>query len=216
MALNATQVKQAKPGEKPYKLWDGGGLFLLINRNGSKYWRYEYRSGGKEKVFALGVYPEVSLKQAREKHQSARAELAKGNDSGETRKLEKLTRHLAAAESFEAVAREWFDQNMSGKSDSYRVRTNRILEKDLYPVLGNRPIASATVPELLAALRRIESRGAGDIAHRARQTAGQVFRYAVATGRADRDPSGDLKGALKPRRKKHHAAITQVRRYGSL
>ena len=130
--------------------------------------------------------------------------------------MEKLTRHLAAAESFEAVGREWFNRIMPGKSKSYRDRTGRILEKDLYPMLGNRPIASIAAPELLAALRRIESRGANDIAHRAKQTAGQVFRYAVATGRAERDPSGDLKGALKPRRKKHYVAITEPTEVGRL
>ncbi|CAA0125330.1 Prophage integrase IntS [Halioglobus japonicus] len=135
--------------------------------------------------------------------------MAQGIVPGEVRKIEKLTRHIAAAESFEAVAREWFNQTMPEKSESYRVRTSRILEKDLFTVLGSRPIASITSHELLAALRRIEGRGAYDIAHRAKQTAGQVFRYAVATGRAERDPSGDLRGALKPKRqKKHYAAIT--------
>ncbi|GAB5452306.1 MAG: tyrosine-type recombinase/integrase [Halioglobus sp.] len=217
MPLTATEVKQAKPKEKPYKLADGGGLYLLVNTKGARYWRYKYRYAGKEKTLALGVYPEVSLKEAREAHQGARKTLRQGIDPGEQRKVEKLTRHLAAAESFEAVAREWFNRVMPDKSQSYRERTGRILEKDLYPVLGNRPIASITAPELLVALRRIEGRGANDIAHRAKQIAGQVFRYAVATGRAERDPSGDLKGALKPRRKKkHHAAITDPAEVGRL
>lgn len=217
MPLTATEVKQSKPKEKPYKLGDSGGLYLLVNPKGSRYWRYKYRYAGKEKTLALGVYPEVSLKEAREAHQAARKSLRQGIDPGEQRKVEKLTRHLAAAESFEAVAREWFNRVMPEKSESYRVRTGRILEKDLYPALGNRPIKSITAPELLAALQRIEGRGANDIAHRAKQTAGQVFRYAVATGRAERDPSGDLKGALKPRRKKkHHAAITDPAEVGRL
>jgi integrase len=215
--LTATEVKQAKPGEKLLKLADGGGMYLQIHPNGARYWRYDYRYAGKRKTLALGVYPEVSLKEAREKHQDARDKLRQGADPGEVRKVEKLTRHLAAAESFEAVAREWFNQVMPEKSQSYRERTGRILEKDLYPHIGNRPIASVTAPELLATLRRIEGRGANDIAHRAKQTAGQVFRYAVATGRAERDPSGDLKGALKPRRKKkHHAAITDPAQVGRL
>ena len=217
MPLTAIEVKQAEPKEKAYKLADGGGLYLLVKPVGGKYWRYKYRYAGKEKTLALGVYPEVSLKEAREKHQAARKSLDRGIDPGEARKVEKLTRHLAAAESYEAVAREWFNRVMPEKSNSYRERTGRILEKDLYPVLGNRPIKSITALELLAALRRIEAREAYDIAHRAKQTAGQIFRYAVATGRADRDPSGDLKGALKPRRKKkHHAAITNPAEVGRL
>ncbi len=215
--LTATEVKQAKPAEKAIKLTDGGGMYLLVHPKGAKYWRYDYRFSGKRKTLALGVYPEVPLKEARENHQDARKQLSKGIDPGNERKVEKLTRHLAAAESFEAVAREWFNQIMPEKSKSYRERTGRILEKDLYPFLGNRPIASITAPELLATLRRIEDRGANDIAHRAKQTAGQIFRYAVATGRAERDPSGDLKGALKPRRKKkHHAAITDPTEVGRL
>lgn len=215
--LTATEVKQAKPAEKATKLTDGGGMYLLVHPKGAKYWRHDYRFSGKRKTLALGVYPEVSLKEAREKHQDARKQLRNGIDPGNERKVEKLTRHLAAAESFEAVAREWFNQIMPEKSKSYRERTGRILEKDLYPYLGNCPIASITAPELLATLRRIEDRGANDIAHRAKQTAGQIFRYAVATGRAERDPSGDLKGALKPRRKKkHHAAVTDPAEVGRL
>jgi integrase len=215
--LTATEVKQAKPAEKATKLTDGGGMYLLVHPKGAKYWRHDYRFSGKRKTLALGVYPEVSLKEAREKHQDARKQLRNGIDPGNERKVEKLTRHLAAAESFEAVAREWFNQIMPDKSKSYRERTGRILEKDLYPYLGNCPIASITAPELLATLRRIEDRGANDIAHRAKQTAGQIFRYAVATGRAERDPSGDLKGALKPRRKKkHHAAVTDPAEVGRL
>ncbi len=216
MKLKAEQVKQAKPREKAYKLADGQGLHLLVKPNGGRYWRYKYRYGGKEKTLALGVYPDVSLKDARSAHQDARDKLAQGIDPGAVRKVEKVTRHLSEAESFEAVAREWFEQIMPDKSESYRARTGRILEKDLYPHLGNRPISDVQPPELLATLRRIESRGANDIAHRAKQTAGQVFRYAVVTGRAQRDPSADLRGALKPRRKKHHAAITDPAELGRL
>ncbi|KZX58220.1 integrase [Halioglobus sp. HI00S01] len=215
--LTAAQVKQAKPGSKVQKLADGGSMYLLIQPSGAKYWRFDYRYAGKRKTLALGVYPEVSLKEARENHQDARDKLRQKRDPGDVRKVEKLTRHLASAESFEAIGQEWFNQVMPAKSESYRVRTKRILEKDLYPSLGSRPIAAITAPELLAALRKVEARGAEDIAHRAKQTAGQVLRYAVATGRAERDPSGDLKGALKPRRKKkHHAAITKPDEIGHL
>jgi integrase len=215
--LTATQVKQAKPGEKVYKLADGGGMYLQIHPNGARYWRHDYRYAGKRKTLALGVYPEVSLKEAREKHQEARSKLSQGIDPGEIRKVEKLTRHLAAAESFEAVGREWFNQVMPGKSKSYQDRTGRILEKDLFPYLGNRAVASITPLELLSVLQRVEGRGANDMAHRAKQTAGQVFRYAVVTGRVESDPSRDLTGALKPRRKKkHYAAITDPAKVGPL
>lgn len=216
MALTATEVKQAKPRNKPYKLADGGGMYLLVNSKGGKYWRYKYRYSGREKTLALGVYPDVSLKAARLKHSEAREQLANNIDPGEVRKVQKLTQHLASAESFEAVAREWFSAKMSDKSKSHRDRTLRAFEKDLFPVLGNRPVAVITAPELLAVLRRIESRGAIDTAHRAKQSAGQVFRYAVATGRAERDPSNDLKGALKNPKKKHLAAITNPDDVGNL
>lgn len=159
--LTATQVKQAKPGDKAVKLADGGGMYLLVHPSGARYWRYDYRFACKRKMLALGVYPEVSLKEARDKHQEARKKLGQGIDPGEVRKVDKLPRHLVAAESFEAVAREWFHQVMPERSESYRVRTGRILEKDLYPYLGNRLIASITAPELLAVLRRIEGMRAG-------------------------------------------------------
>lgn len=214
--LTATEVKQAKPTDKVRKITDGAGLYLQIHPNGAKYWRYDYRYAGKRKTLALGVYPETPLKEAREKHQAAREKLGRGIDPSEERKVEKFTRHLAAAESFEAVAREWFNTKMHTRSKSHQDRTMRALEKDLFPVLGNRPIKNITAPELLGALRRIEDRGAVETAHRTKQTAGQVFRYAVATGRAERDPSGDLKGALKNPSKKHLAAITDPSSVGQL
>jgi len=210
------QVKQSSAGDKPTKFADGHGLYLLVQPTGSRYWRYDYRFGGKRKTLALGVFPEVSLKEARSKHQEARGLLRNGVDPGESRKLERITRHIVSAQSFEALGREWFDQMMAGKSNSYRERTARILEKDLYPSIGARPIAAITAPELLAVLRRIEARGAPDIAHRAKQTAGQVFRYAIATARAERNPSSDLHGVLRPRRKKHYAAITDPVALGKL
>jgi integrase len=206
--LSATAVQQAKGQAKPVKLTDGGGLYLLVKSDGSRYWRYNYRFAGKRKTLALGVYPDVSLADARKAHQQARETLAKDIDPSEAKRIERITRHLASADSFEAVATEWYETRLSEKSDSYRVRTQRLLKKDLYPPLGNRPISQITSAELLLALRKVEERGAIDMAHRAKQTAGQVFRYAVATGRAERDPSGDLRGALKTKTKKHYAAIT--------
>ena len=214
--LTAIEVKQAKPGDKDRKLADGGGLFLLITRSGAKYWRYKYRYVGREKLLALGIYPDVSLADARKRHQAARERLAQGIDPSEVRKVEKLTRHQAAAESFEALAREWFATKQRNKSEGHRKRTERMLEKDLFPHLGARPITAITAPELLAVLRNVEGRGAIDIAHRARQVAGRVFRYAVATGRAERDPTGDLRDALKPRHTKHRAAITEATEVGHL
>lgn len=216
MPLTATGVKQAKPKATPYKLADGGGLHLLVNPNGGKYWRYKYRFAGKEKLLALGTFPDVTLAQARELHQQARETLAKGNDPGEAKRIERITRHLASADSFEAVATEWYESKLQDKSDSYRERTARLLKNDLYPPLGNRPINQITPAELLMALRKVEARGAVDMAHRAKQTAGQVFRFAVATGRCERDPSADLKGALKSRKKSHHAAITDPAEVGRL
>lgn len=215
--LTATAVKNAKPRDgKPYKLQDGGGMYLLVSAAGSRYWRYDYRFSGKRKTLALGVFPDTSLAAARSAHQAARELLAVGRDPGETKKVERLTQHLAAADCFEAVSLEWFEQRIKDKSKSYRDRTMRILEKDLFPHIGSRPMNSISAPELLATLRRIESRGALDIAHRAKQTAGLIFKYAIATGRAERDPSQDLTGALTPRRKKHHAAITDPTELGHL
>ncbi len=216
MPLTATEVKQAKAQRKPYKLPDGGGMFLLINPNGGKYWRLKYRHVGKEKLLALGVYPDVSLAEARNRRTTAREKLASNIDPGEIKKVEKLTRHLAIADSFEAVATEWYQSKLQNKSDSYRDRTRRLLKNDLYPSLGSRPISQITSAELLVVLRKVEARGAVDMAHRAKQTAGLVFRYAVATGRAERDPGGDLRGALKTKTKKHHAAITDPVQVGKL
>ncbi len=216
MPLTATEVKQAKAQETPYKLPDGGGMFLLIKPNGGKYWRYNYRFAGKRKTLALGVFPDTSLAAVRKLHVAARETLAKGIDPGEAKRIERITRYLASADSFEAVAIEWYESKLQDKSDSYRDRTKRLLKKDLYPSLGTRPISQITSAELLMVLRKVEARGAVDMAHRAKQTAGLVFRYAVATGRAERDPSGDLRGALKTKTKKHHAAITEPVQVGKL
>lgn len=206
--LTATAVKKAKPNTKPTKMSDGGGLYLLIQTSGARYWRYDYRYSGRRKTLALGVYPEVSLKQAREVHLDARAILHQGSDPAEKRKVQKLTSHIMAASSFEAIATEWFETKMPGKSEGHKKRTWRALEKDLFPWLGSRPISNVTPPELLAALRKIEARGAIETARRAKQTTGKVFRFAIATGRATRDPTRDLEGALGNPIKTHRAAIT--------
>ncbi len=214
--LTATGVQQAKGQAKPTKLQDGGGLYLLVNPSGTKYWRYNYRFAGKRKTLALGVYSDTGLADARKLHQAAREKLAKDIDPGEAKRIERITRHLASADSFEAVATEWYESRLQDKSDSYRDRTRSLLKNDLNPSLGSRPISQITSAELLMVLRKVEARGAVNMAHRAKQTAGQVFRYAVATGRAERDPSGDLRGALKTKAKKHYAAITDPIQVGKL
>ena len=214
--LTATAVVKAKPKAKQYKLADSGGMYLLIYPSGSKYWRYDYSYAAKRKTLALGVFPDISLADARKLHQQARGAIASGQDPGEVKKSNKLGRDLDHENSFETIGREWFENKMADKSDSYRVRSLRILEKDLYPSLGARPIKSISVPELLSVLRKIEARGAVDIAHRAKQTVGLIYKYAIASGRAENDPSRDLTGALKSHVKKHHAAMTDPTEVGNL
>lgn len=216
MKLTATGVKEAKPRVKQYKLADGGGLFLAIQPNGAKYWRYKYRFAKKEKLLALGVYPKVSLKDARAKHREAQDLLANSIDPSTHKQLNKLAAFTASENSFKAVALEWFDNQAQVWSEGHAKRAKRMLEKDLFPYIGNRPLNDITAPELLAALRRIESRGAKDVAKRAKQTAGQIFRYGVATGRCERDPSQDLAGALAPTTTKHRAAVTDPADIGRL
>ena len=212
--LTATAVIQAKPKPKPYSLSDGGGMYLLVNATG-KYWRYDYRFAGKRKTLALGVYPATSLKQAREKHQRARENLAKDIDPSTHKKATSAATHAALANSFELLAIEW-SKTRSKKSDGTEKRQNALLEKDLLPHLGKRPIADIKAPELLKTLRKIESRGAIETAHRAKRLAGQIFRYAVATGRAERDPSVDLKDALTQPTKSHFKSITEPAEVGAL
>jgi len=216
MKLTATAVKQAKPKEKAYKLFDGGGMFLLITKAGGKSWRMKYRIAGKEKLLTLGVYPYVTLANAREARDSARKLLARKVDPNEAKQAEKAALGEAGANSFIVIATEWFNRKMSDKSQSHQKRTWQSLKNDLFPVLGKRPISTITAPQLLAALRKIESRGALETAHRTKQTAGQIFRYAVATGRAERDPSPDLKGALQLPTKTHLAAITDPKEVAKL
>jgi integrase len=217
--LSDAKVKAAKPGEKDYKLADGGGLHLLVKTTGGKYWRYKYRvpvgERRKEKLLQIGPYPEVSLAEARTRHTEAHKQVRDGLDPSQLKQVQKLTRSYAAANSFELVALEWFERHMAPMSESHRVRTKRILDQDLIPQLGSLAIAEIEPPEVLAALRKVEVRSV-DIAHRAKQAAGQIFRYAVQTGRAQRDPTADLKGALKSKTKQHYAALTEPSDVGRL
>jgi hypothetical protein len=201
--LTDNAIRGAKPREKPYKLADGGGLFILVNPSGAPWWRFKFRVAGKEKLLSSGVYPDVPLKLARERRDDARRQLASGIDPSVRRKAEKV----AESDSFEAVAREWFTKFSTGWAPSHSGKIIRRLEMDVFPWLGSRPVSQVTAPELLSCLRRIEARGALDTAHRAHQNCSQVFRYAVATGRAERDPAADLRGALPPPTSGHFASI---------
>jgi hypothetical protein len=196
MPLTNTAVLNAKPESKQRKLADGKGLFLLIHPNGSKYWRFKYRFQGKERLLALGVYPDVSLADARGRRDEARKLLANSIDPSEVKKANKAAGLEKAANSFEVVAREWYGKNQAVWNSNHGERIIRRFERDIFPWIGNKPIADLTAPDLLSVVRRIESRGALETAHRALQNCGQVLRYAVATGRALRDVSVDLKGAL--------------------
>ena len=214
MPLRDTAIRAAKPKEKVYKLFDAGGLYLEVNPAGGRWWRWKYRFGGKEKRISFGVYPEVPLKTARERRDAARKQVADGIDPGAARKAAKQAE--AGAESFEAIAREWHGKFSPGWEPSHADRILRRLERDIFPWIGKRPIAEIKAPELLSMLRRIESRGALETTHRAMQNCGQVFRYAVATGRAERDATGDLRGALPRPNIKHHSSIMEPKLIGEL
>lgn len=220
MALDTLRdltVRNAKPADKPYRLFDGGGLYLEVAPNGGKLWRLKYRFAGKEKRLALGVYPTTGLKEARDKRDEAKKLLAAGVDPGVARKAEKASRNASAANSFEAVAREWLETVHRHKvSDGHAARTLTRFEQDVFPWLGALPVSEIAGPQLLMSMRRIEARGAVETAHRALQACSQVFRYAVATGRAERDPAPDLRGALKPVMTNHMPAITDPGRVGEL
>ena len=221
MALTYAQVKNAAPREKDYRLSDGGNLYLLVKAGGQKHWRMKYRVGGKERMLAIGPFPEISLKQARAKRDDARSLLRQGVDPvqhfQEQRAQQQATSEPSAAEhSFRDVGTEWFETVMVDKSDSHRSRTWRALERDLFPYIGDCDVNAITPFELLQVLRRIEARGHYELANRTRRVASQIFRFAVVTGRAERDPSSDLSGALKTPKVRHMAAITEPEAVGKL
>jgi len=206
MALNDTKIRSIRLPEKPVKLFDGDGLFLFVTLQGSKLWRLKYRHEGKEKLLSLGKYPEVGLAEARQKKEEARKLIAAGIDPGAVKKAQKQA-ETEETETFEVIAREWHTKFSPTWAKTHTDGIMSRLERDIFPWIGKRPIAEIKAPELLTVIRRVESRGALESAHRVRTIAGQVFRYAVATGRAERDPAADLKGALPPKKVKHHAAI---------
>ena len=213
--LTDMKVQKAKPQNKPVTLFDGGGLFLLVTPSGGKLWRFKYRYDGKQKLLALGAYPEVSLADARQKREDARKLLAGKNDPGAVRKAQNQA-NTQKSETFETIAREWFKKFSQRWKETHSSRIIRSLERDVFPWIGTQPIAEIKAPELLAVLRRVETRGTLDTVHRIRTICGQIFRYAVASGRAERDPSGDLKGAIPPPQEGHMAAIIEPAKVGEL
>jgi integrase len=210
--LTETRIRAAKPAEKPYKLFDERGLFMLVTTAGGRLWRFRYRLGGVEKLLTLGAYPDVSLKRAREKRDDARRSVADGIDPGAKRRAE----HDAEINTFVAVADEWLLTKKNALTPATWERDHRQIHKWVVPYLGNKPIASIEAPDLLEVLKRIEGKGVIDTAHRTREVCGRVFRYAIATGRAKHDIAADLVGALAPRTTQHHAAITDPAKVGEL
>ena len=216
MALTNVDIKNAKPRDKSYRLYDEKGLYLEVTPAGGKLWRLKYRFGGKEKRLAIGPYPEVGLKAAREARDSARSLRANGTDPSEHKKRQKAaqTKHIDGA--FETLAREWH----AGKSRVWStIHSKNVLDRltrNVFPYVGNTPIEDITVPQLIKLLRRIQDRGARETAHRVLGNIGEVYRYAIASGKAERNITLDIKGALQPVKKRHLAAVTEPKRVGEL
>lgn len=217
MPLSDPAIKKAKPADKPYKLADEKGLYLLVNAAG-KYWRMDYRYGGKRKTLALGVYSDVGLARAREKRDEARKQLSDGIDPGELRKATKTQQTESAANSFETIAREWYTKAYAGKAESTREKTMTRLEQDVFPMIGAKPISAIAAGDVRAVVERIEQRGALDIAKRAFNYIGRTLRYADSRGLVARDVSAsiDLNLILTNRETKHHAALIDAVAVGGL
>jgi integrase len=208
MALTDTRVRNAKPKAKAYKLSDGGGMYLLVMPDGRRYWRLDYRFAGKRRTLALGVYPTVTLSNARTRREDARASLAQDIDPSAVKKATRRAAKLASENTFEAVAREWIANQRNRLAPKYWALLLARLEADIFPEIGSRPICGIDAPELLETLRKVEKRGVSETARRLRQICGQVFRYAIVTGRAKYDPSAALRGALgSPGRPRGHRAM---------
>ena len=228
MPLTDTAIRNAKPRAKPFKLNDGGGLFLLMMPSGGKWWRFRYMMDGKEKLLSLGIYPDVPLaghkdrktgewiEGAREKRDHARKLLASEIDPGAVRKAAKDAKSESRRNTFESVAREWLAQRDSGWKPITAAGKLSRLEIDVFPRIGSKPIRNLTSRDLVEVLNAVQARGAAELARRVRQLFGQIFRFAVATGRVDRNPAGDLRDALPPASPKHHAALTEPKAVGAL
>lgn len=216
MPLTDTAIRNAKPADKPVRLFDGGGLYLEIAPSGGKWWRLKYRFGGKEKRYSLGVYPEVPLAAARKKRDEAREKLAAGIDPGEAKKAEKRASLFAAAHSFEIVARSWMDERKTTVEPAQHDKTLARMENDVFPWLGKRPIAEIDAPEILVVLKRVDGRGARFTAHRIRSEISRVFRYGIKEGHCKADPARDLVDAIPPAQTTHFASITDPEKVGEM
>jgi len=216
MSLTDTKIRNIKVIDKAQKLYDERGLFLYITSAGAKYWRFKYHFNNKEKLLALGMYPDVSLAAAREKRDEARKQLSEGIDPSEYRKMMKAISGERGINSFEAIAREWFVKYSSTWVPTHRAKLISRLERDVFPWLGDKPIGEITPPILLKVLRQIEARGVKETVHRVLSNCSQIFRYAIASGRVERDPTQDLRGALLPIKSKHFAAQTEPQQFGAL
>ena len=216
MPLSDTAIKAAKPKDKPYKLYDEQGLFIIIAANGGKWWRLKYFFNNKEKNMSLGTYPAISLKQARKIKDDARQLIAQGIDPSENKKAIKATKLGAAANSFEVIALEWIASHMANKASSHADKVKRRFETYIFPWLGNKAISDITAPEVLLCVKRVQNANKLETAARTLQATGQVFRYAVQTGRAIRDITADLKGALPAAQVKHMAAFTEPQEVAQL
>lgn len=214
MPLSDKKVRNEKPAERPKKLFDGGGLYMLVQPSGARWWRLKYRHAGKEKLLSLGVYPDVTLKQARANRDEARKLIADGIDPSAQRQADEAAKLLASANSFKAVAEEWMSHQRVAAITAAKSRW--ILETFLFPEIGRKPVNEITPRELLGALRKIEATGKLETASRAKIKAGQVFRFAIVEGKAESDPTASLRGALKSPKVKHHAAITDPKKMGEL
>ncbi|CAM3938182.1 tyrosine-type recombinase/integrase [Klebsiella pneumoniae] len=212
MKLTARQVDTSKPKDKPYKLSDGGGLYLLVNPNGSRYWRLKYRIAGKEKLLALGVYPDITLAEARQKRADAKKVLTAGGDPGQEKQEEKQAKEQAVANSFERLAMEWHSHKSTSWSEGYAEHLLMYLKKDIFPFIGQKAITDISQVEMLNVLRKMEQRGVLDKLKKTRQACRQIFTYAIITGRAEHNPVSDLAGALKSPKQQHypHLLVDQI------
>lgn len=216
MPLTDAAIRRAKPSDKPQKITDGGGLYLYLylTLTGARSWRWKYRIAGKEKLLSIGLYPDVSLARAREARDEARRLLARGVDPGAQKKAAALAHSALGSDSFETIANEWLATRPW--VPNYAEKVEAWMKNDVFPWVGSRSVGELSAPDFLRVARRIEDRGAIESAHRIMQNCGQIMRYAVATGRAQRNPVADLKGALAPPKEAHHAAITDPVQLGGL
>lgn len=212
MKLTARQISTAKPTEKPYKLSDGGGLYLLVNPNGSRYWRMKYRYAGKEKLLSIGVYPDVTLAEARDKRTQAKRILAAGDDPSEVKQAEREAKNLAVNNSFELLALEWHEHKKPNWSSGYADDILEYLRKDIFPYIGKKAITDIKPMTMLSVLKKMEDRGVLDKLKKTRQACRQIFTYAIITGRAEFNPVTDLAGVLKTPKQQHfpHLMPTQI------